>query len=1077
MRSRKVYLWLAVAALLLASCSAGDDDAVNNESSTSTTAAIITEATATAGAGAQGLDWSMAFEVPDPFDVWSVVWADGRFYALGTHTDGDFFAPTILWVSADGLEWAEVDSSAFGGTASLRQLVPADDGLLALGFVPEGDGHAATAWYTSDGSDWSASDLGYRVDSSTQPYTTNLLMFGAAAIGPAGAVVTATAFPGLDWTAAEQAAFDALPEELAGIDPDRVGTTPESVQVNIGPFAVFSESLTTLGLDEVQEAQRVTNSPAAMTEEQPITFFSSDLEEWTVVDGSPMDAEYIMAMTTVGGEYVASAAGPSFDGQIYTSLDGRAWEQVADTPEGLGELFQVGDRLITDGWRGDKRVTMASEDAGRSWVELPGLDLSGSWITAAGPAGILATGTEGGIGWGATPEPAVVEADGYTVTFDSATQEFTVADADGLTVLSSSLVMEDPMWGWGFAPPDEMTFDYAAETATVVDPVGGDRLFSLSFADLDRLEAGMISYGGELLAFSPNGERWTATPLTEAFGAESMLGTACVSADRVVAVIGQTLPNPLADDAIWVGIPVAGQAVATAPAAPEPPEVAMGGPTLAWQQVLDLDRGVGSIVATATGLWAVSGEWNEPGALWHSLDGLVWTELDTETLFGNGTIVEQVVEGGPGLVAVGFRPTGTTREAVAWTSAEGQEWEVSPIGYTIPEPQRPFETTELHFWQVAAGQSGAVVAASVWEGFGHDELEGNVQSALPESLREYATGMGVMIDPWNISVSVGPFQVFAESVENLAVDRDLFDLYEQSISGPGGRDTIMFVTDDYATWQQVDDWPGGDNLVSALTATSDGFLADTWIWGEQVGPFASADGVVWHDADLPTDPGSVSWFGEADGRLLMLGGLGGHSVVWESDDGGSTWAAWAGLPDGIGDVRVGGLGLVALGEYESEWWNPETWGPTVVESGGYTMTVSAGKDGLSIVDWGGGTVLTADLSMAGFGGPEGLLLPDFIVADHERAEFTVVEPETGETLMTVPYREMQNSFKAAEQEGAGGPAMFVAYSADGRVWSEQSIHEATGTIGWINQLAVGDDFAVLVIEGLDDSTSVWRTAP
>jgi len=96
--------------------------------------------------------------------------------------------------------------------------------------------------------------------------------------------------------------------------------------------------------------------------------------------------------------------------------------------------------------------------------------------------------------------------------------------------------------------------------------------------------------------------------------------------------------------------------------------------------------------------------------------------------------------------------------------------------------------------------------------------------------------------------------------------------------------------------------------------------------------------------------------------------------------------------------------------------------------------------------------------------------------DHEQAEFTVVEPNTGETLMTVPYREMQDSFEAVQQEGTVGPAMFVAYSADGRVWSEQSIHGATGMTGWVNALAVGDDFAVMVIDGLDDATNVWRGA-
>ncbi len=87
-------------------------------------------------------------------------------------------------------------------------------------------------------------------------------------------------------------------------------------------------------------------------------------------------------------------------------------------------------------------------------------------------------------------------------------------------------------------------------------------------------------------------------------------------------------------------------------------------------------------------MWAIEGDRYQPSALWHSTDGTAWTRLDTAALLGDGAIVSELVEGGPGLVAVGSVPSGAAREAVAWTSADGQEWTVSPLGYVLPEPER-----------------------------------------------------------------------------------------------------------------------------------------------------------------------------------------------------------------------------------------------------------------------------------------------------------------------------------------------------------------------------------------------------
>jgi len=525
-----------------------------------------------------------------------------------------------------------------------------------------------------------------------------------------------------------------------------------------------------------------------------------------------------------------------------------------------------------------------------------------------------------------------------------------------------------------------------------------------------------------------------------------------------------------------VGEPVDAASVAsTVDATEEPPEVVMGGPAPVWERVLDLeDRGFTTLLATDSGLWAIEGDRYQPSALWHSTDGGAWTQLDTAALLGEGAVVSEIAEGGPGLLAVGSVPSGAAGEAVAWTSADGQEWTVSPLGHVMPEPERPFEVSELRIRAVAAGPGGAVIAATP-VGFDFGLLEPDVVAALPTGLRDYVSGTGLMIDPGEISVSVGPFEVFSEAVPNLDVDQDLFDAYGRATSG-GTEDLLLFVTDDYVTWQQVDEWAGGDNPVSAMTATRDGYLAATWAWGSGPGPYASADGLAWEETELPADSGTVRWFGAEGGRLLMAGDLGRRSAVWGSDDGGETWTAWAGLPDDAWDVRAGAFGLVATGQHESEWWDRSQWAPTIIERDGLTLSIDQGPGGLTVAGPDGETLLTADLSGAG-DGPEALALPSSIAADHDRAVFTVVDPESGGSLMTVTYREMQDAFELAQGPAGLGPDMFAAYSADGRVWSEQPVSELAGVPGWIGPVAVGDDFAVMVVSELDGPSSLWRATP
>jgi hypothetical protein len=163
-----------------------------------------------------------------------------------------------------------------------------------------------------------------------------------------------------------------------------------------------------------------------------------------------------------------------------------------------------------------------------------------------------------------------------------------------------------------------------------------------------------------------------------------------------------------------------------------------------WRKVETAEPMVGQLidlVATDDGLYAVGGV---PGAdsagIWHSADGESWERLgpDIEHAF-----LWSIAEGGPGLVAVGWRRDPDPSAAV-WTSVDGSEWTLSPD----PEGYELFEGTDvvsLDGTLVMVGSSLASQGGRFWTSA--DGLEWRIadapglDEAYPRTLVETASGL------------------------------------------------------------------------------------------------------------------------------------------------------------------------------------------------------------------------------------------------------------------------------------------------------------------------------------------------
>jgi hypothetical protein len=297
-------------------------------------------------------------------------------------------------------------------------------------------------------------------------------------------------------------------------------------------------------------------------------------------------------------------------------------------------------------------------------------------------------------------------------------------------------------------------------------------------------------------------------------------------------------------------------------------------------------QGVNGVAWTGGAFVAVGYDYGIPdeqanAIVWVSPDGTGWSLVpDLAGVFGgpDNQMMTGVVEGGPGLVAVGWDSQGLDTRAAVWTSDDGLTWSrVTDDGAIFDGSQRQSMSG------VAFGPGGLVAV-------GFDESGGDLDAAVWTS-QDGLAWTKVPADP-EVFGGAGDQRMKAVAAAGpgyVAVGDSLVD---------GHYDGMLWTSPDGITWTRVDDrtFAGdADETIAAVTAGGPGVVAAGSVYDEATDSqrplvWTSEDGSTWtlaDDADLAGGPdyqgiGALTAFGSG----VIAGGVDGP-------EGGALPAFWA----------------------------------------------------------------------------------------------------------------------------------------------------------------------------------------
>jgi photosystem II stability/assembly factor-like uncharacterized protein len=802
-------------------------------------AAPVASRTITVTAVAVGEFWR-PLEVPSVADLRDVIYANGRFVAVGSDQ-------TVL-VSEDGLSWTRRSL----GSVDLSAVAFGNNRFLSAG----ADG---TRLVSSNGTNWSplAGPLAEPVRSLT--YGEGLFV----AVSAGGSLLTSP--DGVSWTprAAETADdLNAVTYADGAFYAVGGGSVLRSEDGRTWSVALFS------ALDDLRGVTvRATDGRIVVVGANSTVWHSDDGSTWTLGDVIEADLN-----TVASGAGVFLAAGAN--GALYRSTNGQSWAAVSSgTAAGLNAIAFTENVFVI---AGDGGVLLTSAEAGQEpetkALQTISFAALGDVSYDAGAVMLSATADSAlPVRFGVSSGPAVLEADGVTLTLTGLGEVVVRASQSGDATFAPALEVERRFTvlaganAISFAALADATFGDAPLTLTASATSGLPVSFELVSgpAELDGATLTLTGAGTVTVRAVQAGDAFfgAAAPVERSFTVNPAPQT--ISFDVPATVTLGVAPLELEATATS-GLPVSLMLVS--------------GPASLLGNVLTI-TGSGSVVVEAT--QAGDANWQAAPAVTRTITvtsvavGEFWRELAVP---GTADLRDVIYENGR-FVAVGADQT-------VLVSEDGASWTRRSLG--------PVDLAAVAYGNnryLAAGADGTRLVSS--NGVNWSPLAG----PLAEPVRSLAYGKGLFVA---VSVNGGlltsPDGVnWTARATETAADLNAVTYGGGSFYAVGGGSVLR--SEDGRTWS-VALFSALDDLRGVTVRATDGRIV-----------VVGANSTVWH-----SDDGSTWTLGdviEADLNTVASGAgvflaAGANGALYRSTNG-QSWAA-------VSSGTAAGLNAIAFTE-------------------------------------------------------------------------------------------------------------------------------------------------------------------
>ncbi len=488
---------------------------------------------------------------------------------------------------------------------------------------------------------------------------------------------------------------------------------------------------------------------------------------------------------------------------------------------------------------------------------------------------------------------------------------------------------------------------------------------------------------------------------------------------------------------------------------------------LSWERIDGLEVGWISTVIEFDGAYLAiagsGGPWRLASSIFRSEDGRTWAPFGDAPDFGPIGGPQAATAGGTGLIVDGSEPSeplpddadpatgfhiGSMRPVV-YVSEDATSWRRIELSTGLEDLSEPFLMMQTHVSAIAAGDSAAVL-------FGGTFVQPNFEAILRERLGVEVTDSA--LGGWGFDGSTidvyGPGDVLLEriSLADLGLSAEARRLLTQGMDR-----AVVWRTTDFETFEVIE--PTG--LDASGFVNDAGSLPDGRLYASGHGEFGpaawvSSDGMSWER--ISSGSAYANSFVRLGDAWLTASDYPVPTMRLSED--GSTWVDVTppGLfpEDGrdwnLGYLVTGGLGVVA-----------DAHGYTAEEGFGEPPAVVIHKDGYEIKTREGSNVLTlrkdGELIISAVMGSAST---ESIEVDLENERYVFLDPESGEELVSVTFREFSDAQQALyEDYGPQNQAGAIVFSADGVEWSFQPITEAfpDEPMGF-SVVFVGEDFVL-----------------